>query len=196
MVKVDYSFQMCHLKRNLWWPSRISFCVPMTISSLVFSGTGCINQYCFKATQYLTSLGPQRSHYSQSHLVWNFWMLFQSSKLKARTSLLPHFSKKSLSSFELWTFKELSKMSPQMGLAVQRLYNSLFVCLLNLHRFFFWFFWNLHLFVCLFVWFSKTHPITGLTGLSGYFFRRPIQSNHWTKRIFFSKNHPITGLSG
>jgi len=43
MVKVEFSFQMSHLKRNLWWPSRISFCIPMTISSLMFSETGCIS---------------------------------------------------------------------------------------------------------------------------------------------------------
>jgi len=42
MVKVQVSFQMSRLKRDLWWPSRISFCIPMTISSLIFSGTGCI----------------------------------------------------------------------------------------------------------------------------------------------------------
>ena len=40
------------------------------------------------------------------------------SKLKARTSLLPRFSEKRRSSFELWALKELSKMSPQVGLAV------------------------------------------------------------------------------
>jgi len=41
MVKVQVSFQMSNLKRDLWWPSRISFCIPRTISSLIFSGTGC-----------------------------------------------------------------------------------------------------------------------------------------------------------
>ena len=33
---------MNHLKRDLWWPSRISFCIPMIISSLIFSGRGCM----------------------------------------------------------------------------------------------------------------------------------------------------------
>ena len=45
--------------------------------------------------------------YSQSHLGWHFRMLFQSSKLKAWTSLLPRFSEKRRSSFELWALKEL-----------------------------------------------------------------------------------------
>ena len=38
---------------------------------------------------------------SRSHLGWHFRMLFQSSKLKARTSLLPRFSETRRSSFEL-----------------------------------------------------------------------------------------------
>jgi len=46
MVKVQVSFQIVsfqinHSKRDLWWPSRTSLCIPMTISSLVFAGTGC-----------------------------------------------------------------------------------------------------------------------------------------------------------
>jgi len=44
MVKVEVSFQMSRMKRNLWWPWRISFCIPMTISSLNFLGTGCFAQ--------------------------------------------------------------------------------------------------------------------------------------------------------
>jgi len=41
MVKVHVSFQMSRSKRDLGWPSGIAFCIPMSISSLVFSGTGC-----------------------------------------------------------------------------------------------------------------------------------------------------------
>ena len=52
--------------------------------------------------------------YSQSHLGWHF----ESSKLKARTSLLAHFGEKRRSSFELWALKHHSKMSPQVELAV------------------------------------------------------------------------------
>ena len=52
--------------------------------------------------------------YSQSHLGCHF----ESSKLKAQTSLLPRFSEKRRSSFELWALKQHSKMSPQVGLAV------------------------------------------------------------------------------
>jgi len=48
--------------------------------------------------------------------------IFGSSNLKARTSLLPRFSKKRLSSFELWASKQHSKISPQVGLAVQNIF--------------------------------------------------------------------------
>jgi len=41
MVKVLVSFQMSCLKRDLRWPSRISLCIPTSIWSLVFHGTGC-----------------------------------------------------------------------------------------------------------------------------------------------------------
>ena len=40
--------------------------------------------------------------YRRSHLGWHFRMLFRSSKLKARASLLPRFSKKRRSIGELW----------------------------------------------------------------------------------------------
>jgi len=43
---------------------------------------------------------------------------FESSKLRARTSLLPRFSEKRRSSFELWALKQHLKMSPQVGSAV------------------------------------------------------------------------------
>jgi len=51
--------------------------------------------------------------YSQSHLGSHFRMLFQRSKLKARTSLFTETWQKRRSSFEL------SKMSPQVGSAVK-----------------------------------------------------------------------------
>jgi len=35
-------FQMSPLKRILWWPSRSSLGIPVTISSRICSGTGCI----------------------------------------------------------------------------------------------------------------------------------------------------------
>ena len=53
--------------------------------------------------------------YSQSHLGWHFRKLFQSSKLKARTSLFTETLQKRRSSFELWALKQHSKMSPQVG---------------------------------------------------------------------------------
>ena len=45
--------------------------------------------------------------------------IFESSNLKARTSLLPHFNEKRRSSFELWALNQHLKMSPQVGSAVQ-----------------------------------------------------------------------------
>ena len=51
-----------------------------------------------------------------ANLTWGD--IFEISKLKARTSLLPRFSEKRGSSFELWALKQHSKMSPQVGLAV------------------------------------------------------------------------------
>jgi len=54
-------------------------------------------------------------------------MLFQKSKLKARTILLPRFSEKRRSSFDLWALKELSKMSPHVGLAVQKAVASRYI---------------------------------------------------------------------
>ena len=35
-------FKWAVWKENLWWTSRISFCIPMTIWSLIFLGTGSI----------------------------------------------------------------------------------------------------------------------------------------------------------
>ena len=56
---------------------------------------------------------------SHSHVGWHFWKLFQSSKLKARTSLFNETWQKRCLSFELWALKLHSKMSPQVGLAVR-----------------------------------------------------------------------------
>jgi len=56
---------------------------------------------------------------STANPTWGY--IFESSKLKARTSLLPRFSKKRRWSFELRELRALkqhSKMSPQVGLAV------------------------------------------------------------------------------
>jgi len=49
-------------------------------------------------------------------------VIFESSTLKARTSLLPRFDEKRRSSFELWALKQHSKMSPQVGLAVPQIH--------------------------------------------------------------------------
>jgi len=56
--------------------------------------------------------------YSQSQVGWNFRKLFQSSKLKARTSLFTETWQKRRSSSKLSALKELSKMSSHLGLVV------------------------------------------------------------------------------
>ena len=53
--------------------------------------------------------------------------IFESSKLKAWTSLLPRFSEKRRSSFELWALEEHSKMWPQVGSAVST-YKCIHAC--------------------------------------------------------------------
>ena len=64
--------------------------------------------------------------------------IFESSKLKSRTSLLPRFSEKrhSSSSFELWALKQCSKMSPQVGSAVSSIKSWHFQPLIPLFCFF------------------------------------------------------------
>ena len=54
-------------------------------------------------------------------------VIFGSSKLKARTFVLPRYSEKRRSSFEPWALKQLSKMSPQVGSAVQTLKNTIII---------------------------------------------------------------------
>ena len=49
------------------------------------------------------------SKYSQSHLGWHFRMLFQSSQLKARTSLFTETWQKRRLSFELWAFENITR---------------------------------------------------------------------------------------
>ena len=70
-------------------------------------------------TPWYTIHGMLDTHtriYSQSHLGWHFRILFQRSKLKARTSLFTETWQKTLRALSF----ELSKMSPQVGLAVPR----------------------------------------------------------------------------
>ena len=59
------------------------------INSIYFSLCGTPSDRAKTALMLSTSF-----KYSQSHLGWHFRVLFQSSKLKARTSLLPRFSEK------------------------------------------------------------------------------------------------------
>ena len=50
--------------------------------------------------------------------------IFESSKVKVRTTLLPGFSENRRSSIESWALKQDSKMSPQVGLAVHAWFSS------------------------------------------------------------------------
>ena len=63
--------------------------------------------------------------YSQSHLRWHFRMLFQSSKVKARTSLFNEMWQKRVSSFELWAFDNVTPS----GIGCICMYICLFVCI-------------------------------------------------------------------
>ena len=60
--------------------------------------------------------------------IWG--VICESSKLKARKSLLPRFSEKRRRSFELRTLKQHSKMSPQVGSAV---HICTYMCVFNLN---------------------------------------------------------------
>jgi len=80
MVKVHVSLQISHLKSHLWWPSRISFCIPKTISSPIFSGTGCNTLISSKILQTLDSTQFQHTpkttvhHSSSSSDIANHWL--------------------------------------------------------------------------------------------------------------------------
>jgi len=58
----------------------------------------------------LSSFPRNCASYSLSHQGWHFHMLFQRSKLKARTPLLPRFSGIGRLSFEPWALKVLAKI--------------------------------------------------------------------------------------
>ena len=61
--------------------------------------------------EYITSTSFETCvdyEYSQSRLGWHFRMLFQSSKLKARTSIFTETWQKRRSSFELWAFENVT----------------------------------------------------------------------------------------
>ena len=93
--------------------------------SLIISGSCAENDLQFKASNEsspsCTTLDLKHTYpnanTSTANPTWGD--IFESSKLKARTSLLPCFSEKRHSTFELWALSfELSKMSPQVELAV------------------------------------------------------------------------------
>jgi len=96
----------------------------LKVSFLIFLTLGLIKQnntQCLKDQSAILLL----QLYSRSHWGWYFRMLFQSSKFKARTSLLSRFSEKRRSSFELWAFERAFEISPHEGLAVHKnIYSS------------------------------------------------------------------------
>jgi len=63
------------------------------------------------ATHYVCHTG----NYSLSHLQWHFGKLFPTLEAKTRMSLLPRFSEKRPTSFEIRALKQLSKILLQMG---------------------------------------------------------------------------------
>jgi len=62
--------------------------------------------YVQHSQEFQTLVAPVQ--YSQSHWWWHLRMLFQSSKLKARTSLFTETWQKRRSSFELWAFENVT----------------------------------------------------------------------------------------
>jgi hypothetical protein len=60
---------------------------------------------CLCRLSPLSEVKLENCMYSQSRLGWHFRMLFQSSKLKAQTSLFTETWQKRVSSFELWGFE-------------------------------------------------------------------------------------------
>jgi len=73
---------------------------------------------CLYTTRYHTTLDKTSVSTPPDTANPTWCDIFESSKLKARTSLLPRFSAKRRLSFELRALKQHSKMSPQVGLAV------------------------------------------------------------------------------
>ena len=70
--KVHFSFQISRSKRDLWLSSRILVCIPMTISSLIFSGTGCHKMIRIAKRIILTKY----------YRVWIFWPALAATRLE------------------------------------------------------------------------------------------------------------------
>jgi len=83
----------------------ISICIPVVFLSL------CSLSLFFRLDLYIsisTCISIDICMYSQSHLGWHFRIMFQSSKLKARTCLFTETWQKWRSSFELWAFENVT----------------------------------------------------------------------------------------
>jgi len=68
----------------------------------------CIMWGCPNRHHVYTKVTDTIHRYIKSHLGWHFRMLFQCSKLKARTSLFTETCQKRRSSFELWAFENVT----------------------------------------------------------------------------------------
>jgi len=91
---------------NLWFASHSSLwmhsaVLPWKNRTLVGHEPLMCSKMCFTKTEYVQ---VQSWWYSQSH----FRMLFQSLKLKARTSLVTEAWQKRCLSFELWAFENVT----------------------------------------------------------------------------------------
>ena len=97
-ASVSLSIDLRHTRERVLWIQRVSLHLEMERHSL--------HSYpC-----------PTDAQIGKANPTWGD--IFESSQLKARTSLLSCFSEKRRLSFELWALKQHSKMSPQVGSAV------------------------------------------------------------------------------
>ena len=75
-----------------------------------------------------------KAKYSQSHLGWHFRLLTQSSKLKARTSLFTKTWHKRRSSFELWTFENVTASGIGCTYFKKRHMNEVYLSTEEIHK--------------------------------------------------------------
>ena len=108
--------------RLVWgWSMALFLMGTVALYMMSFMQCVCMEAHMWASCRYTyawVSFEWASCRYNQSQVGWHFRKLFQSWKLRARTSLLPRFSEKRRSSFELWALKELSKISSHLGLAV------------------------------------------------------------------------------
>ena len=99
IIHVDTSYQICIIHHIIYVDTSYHICIILHVC--------IIHHICWYIILYM------------SHTANPTWGdIFESSKLKARMFLLPRFSEKRRSSFELLASKQNSKKSPQVGSAV------------------------------------------------------------------------------